>query len=332
MGQEFIDAITIAAVKIMRVFPKVKGGTQIVKLISLRFKDLYTAGAKSSFVWLLGEYCKKIDDAGKILEHFTKNYFTQPVEVQLRILNSGIKMYLFEIEPIDSVMSELLQLISDKSTNPDLRDRGYIYWRLLFKDNEKSKEIIFNEQEAVHIDHSLSTEEIDKAKRMIRLGGLVSGILGKEPEDLFKGKESIVHRANVELDTENIVQHVEPEPETDIPRAKNVDLMNETTHEEKPKETPKLGNPNQKKEARNEVNLLDLDFEEPPKKAMPEPKKQAVKEENLFEEDVEEDLFEGVADDLSGQFVSMPEEVTDSNNRILLPRRRKEKQAKQVCL
>lgn len=67
-------------------------------------------------------------------------------------------MYLLQIEPIDSVMSELIQSISDKSTNPDLRDRGYIYWRLLYKDDEKAKEIIFNEQQAVEVDVKFTKE------------------------------------------------------------------------------------------------------------------------------------------------------------------------------
>lgn len=205
-GADLLDSITISSCKIMRVFPKVKGGTQIVKVISGRFKELFSAEAKASYIWLLGEYCKRVENSGHILEHFTKSYFSQPAEIQLRILSTGIKMYLFQIEPMDTVMSELIQKISEKSTNSDLRDRGYIYWRLLYKDDEKAKEIIFNEPQAMEVNTKFSKEQIEEAKRNLKLGGKVTGILGKSVDELFKGKESVT-RVALELDSEVIVKH-----------------------------------------------------------------------------------------------------------------------------
>ena len=131
-GSELFNDIAIGAAVIIRSFPKVKGGTDIVKAISKIYKSLWDQEAKVAFIWLLGEYCEKVDDSGPILEHFSTNFFSQTSAVQLQVLNSGIKMYLNEIPPIDEVLQSLLQQISDKSTSPDLRDRGYIYWRLLF--------------------------------------------------------------------------------------------------------------------------------------------------------------------------------------------------------
>jgi len=329
----------------MRVFPKVKGGTQIVKLIAARYKDLFSAEAKASFIWLLGEYCKRIDNAGHILEHFTKTYFTQPHEVQLRILSTGIKMYLFQIEPIDSVMSELIQSISDKCTNPDLRDRGYIYWRLLYKDDEKAKEIIFNEPQAVEVDTKFSKEIIEEAKRNLKLGGKISGILNRKPEELFKGKESVVRAPNVELDSEVIVKSdAQPTPqqaEQPAAQADDFDILDSvpvTPVDNAVKSLPKVqatpaplpvaqpkskigappgqSSPTQKK---MEFDLLDFDGAggSTPANA-PQPsssKKPQQMEENLFEDEVdnnqqEEDLFEGVEDTIEDyKFLSMPEEV-----------------------
>ena len=336
-GADYLDSICIASVKIMRVFPKVKGGTQIVKLIAERFKDLFSTEAKSSFIWLLGEYCKRIENAGPILEHFTKSYFSQPADVQLRILSTGIKMYLYQIEPIDSVMSDLIQSISDKSTNPDLRDRGYIYWRLLYKDDEKAKEIIFNEPQAVEVDVKFTKEQIQEAREMLKKGGRISGILNMQPEELFKGKESI-NRGNVELDAEVILTN-DQKTSADVPEEKeektygNDDLLgqNDFTTEppaptkaktspqklilkdDPPKDSTPSSTPNTKekkkigpptgskpqKQASKEVNLLDLDFGSPEDPPAQKPSQTPIGPKQS-EDDMEENLFdeEGQEEDL----------------------------------
>lgn len=348
LGADYVDTITISAVKIMRVFPKVKGGTQIVKLIADRFKDLFSTDAKASFIWLLGEYCKRIENSGQILEHFTKTYFTQHPEVQMRILSTGVKMYLFQIEPIDSVMTELIQSISDKSTNPDLRDRAYIYWRLLYKDDEKAKEIIFNEQKAVEVDVRVSSEQVEEAKRMLRLGGRISGILARKSEELFKDKEVVVRRGNLDLDSEVMVKGTEekqdspsasktgspPKQETKPVQKpaqadeNDFDILGDRLPQpapqdsKKPASTNKLSAPpGQSKKPEKEMNLLDMDFDSAPtptnqgsfspqEHIQASVKKPQQIEENLFDDqDQEEDLFEGQDDIPDQKFISMTEEV-----------------------
>lgn len=345
-GMELIEAITISCVKIVRVFPKVKGGTQIVTLISQRYKELYSAEAKASYIWLLGEYCERIDKAGGveksglILENFTKSYFTQPAEVQQRILSTGIKMYLLQIEPIDSVMGDLIQSISDKSTNPDLRDRGYIYWRMLYKDDDQyqqAKKIVFNDIQAVEVDTKVSETRIEEARQNLRYGGRVSAVLNRPPEDLFKGKE-FVARGTVELDSEVIVGPVQPgttttpaQPAPQDPKsAEPVQNVKEVKQAgASPAGGKKIGSPDKVAttpggtKKNTEFNLLDFDITSAPEEnkvpVYPEHsngvssnKKPTNQEENLFEDDApEEDLFNDAPTTSAGlKFIPMPEEVT----------------------
>ena len=42
-------------------------------------------------------------------------------------------------------MWQVLGLATSGSTDPDLRDRGYIYWRLLSSDPEKAKVVVLSE-------------------------------------------------------------------------------------------------------------------------------------------------------------------------------------------
>lgn len=40
------------------------------------------------------------------------------------------------------MITQVLQMATDESDNPDLRNRGYIYWRMLSENPEEAKAII----------------------------------------------------------------------------------------------------------------------------------------------------------------------------------------------
>jgi vesicle coat complex subunit len=201
-GSELFNDIAIGAAVIIRSFPKVKGGTDIVKCLSKIYKSLWDQEAKVAFIWLLGEYCEKVEDSGTILEHFSGNFFSQTSAVQLQVLNSGIKMYLNEIPPIDEVLQSLLQQISDKSTSPDLRDRGYIYWRLLFQSPEKASEVVFNDIPPILIEED--EDDMDLINQLIKKGGSVSSHLGFMLNTIFTKKVNAINRGEVQVDSEYI--------------------------------------------------------------------------------------------------------------------------------
>ena len=132
------------------------------------------------------------------------------------MLNSGIKMYLNEISPIDEVLQTLLQQISDKSTSPDLRDRGYIYWRLLFQNAEKASEVVFNDIPPILIEEE--EEDLELAEKLIRNGGSVSSHLGRMLSSVFTKKVSAINRGEVEVDSEFITNDkLQTEPVTNLP-------------------------------------------------------------------------------------------------------------------
>jgi hypothetical protein len=111
-------------------------------------------------------------------------------------------MYLNEIPPIDEVLQSLLQQISDKSTSPDLRDRGYIYWRLLFQSPEKASEVVFNDIPPIQIEEDEDDQEL--LMNLIRKGGSVSSHLGYLLSSIFTKKVSAINRGEVEVDSEYI--------------------------------------------------------------------------------------------------------------------------------
>lgn len=61
------------------------------------------------------------------------------VQVQLQLLTATVKLFLKK--PTDNVQ-RMIQLVlscaTNETDNPDLRDRAYVYWRLLSTDPEVS--------------------------------------------------------------------------------------------------------------------------------------------------------------------------------------------------
>ncbi len=61
------------------------------------------------------------------------------------------------------MVKKVLVLITEESENPDLRDRGYIYWRLLHTDPDAAKKIVLADRPAISdMSYTLDSNLIDK--------------------------------------------------------------------------------------------------------------------------------------------------------------------------
>lgn len=57
--------------------------------------------------------------------------FHPPSQVQLQVLVATVKIFLKMPEGNDGLLQHVLKMCAEESDNPDLRDRAYLYWRLL---------------------------------------------------------------------------------------------------------------------------------------------------------------------------------------------------------
>ncbi|CAD8078320.1 unnamed protein product [Paramecium sonneborni] len=62
--------------------------------------------------------------------------------VQLQLLTSGVKLYIKYPSLCSALIQQLINSAKD-SFNPDVRDRTYIYWRLLSTDPEAVRNLVF---------------------------------------------------------------------------------------------------------------------------------------------------------------------------------------------
>ena len=73
-----------------------------------------------------------------LIRIFTKN-FRLIHQVQLQLLTGIVKLFLKRPSETQELVQQVLSLATQDSDNPDLRDRGYIYWRLLSTDPAAAK-------------------------------------------------------------------------------------------------------------------------------------------------------------------------------------------------
>ena len=145
-----IQEVVIVASKILRRFPKKFEG--LVKDIMNQMDRIDEPESKSAFIWILGEYSHKIEDAYKKLQVFIDDFENQNTSVCLQILTSAVKMFIKDSDECEEMVMNVLHLASETSANPDLRDRGYIYWRMLSTDPTRTKEVVLAKRPEVNED------------------------------------------------------------------------------------------------------------------------------------------------------------------------------------
>jgi AP-1 complex subunit beta-1 len=86
-----------------------------------------------------GEYAERIDNADELLDSFLETFADENLQVQLQLLTAVVKLFLKRPQGTQELVQKVLALSTQESDNPDLRDRGYIYWRLLLTDPAAAK-------------------------------------------------------------------------------------------------------------------------------------------------------------------------------------------------
>lgn len=100
--------------------------------------------AKASMIWIIGEYAERIESADELLETFLESFPEEASMVQLQLLTATVKLFLKRpTETVQKMISLVLSCATNDTDNPDLRDRAYVYWRLLSTDPEVSLSLPF---------------------------------------------------------------------------------------------------------------------------------------------------------------------------------------------
>lgn len=126
--------IAIVAKNILRRYPN-----QYIDLVRVLMENVELMDepeSKAAIAWMLGQHCKDIPHCETLLAGFVDSFLEDSTEVQNAVLTASVKQYLcFPKESEDLVLS-VLKLVTEEANNPDLRQRGFFYWKLLSADKE----------------------------------------------------------------------------------------------------------------------------------------------------------------------------------------------------
>ena len=151
----------------------------IIKDIYKCLKNLDDNRARESMVWIIGEYNSRIENAFDLLSSFLASFREEEPNVQIQILNAIVKHYL-NSQDNDELITKVLQIATEETDNPDLRDRAFIYWRLVFADIELAKKVVLNDKPPISEDSGIVEPEL--LEKLIQNMSFVASIYYKAPE------------------------------------------------------------------------------------------------------------------------------------------------------
>ena len=154
-----VQEAVIVTKDIFRRYPQRYEG--IISTLCENLESLDEPEAKASMIWIIGEYADQIENADELLETFLESFNDETASVQLQLVTAAVKLFLKQpsSQRGHDMVQKALGLATDDATftNPDLRDRGFVYWRLLSADPEAAKAVVLAEKPTIADD----TDKID---------------------------------------------------------------------------------------------------------------------------------------------------------------------------
>ncbi|CAG9937068.1 unnamed protein product [Clonostachys rosea f. rosea IK726] len=140
--------------------------------------------AKAAMVWVIGQYADRIDNSDALLEDFLFNFAEEPVEVQLALLTATVKLFIQRPTKGQELVPKVLKWATEETDNPDLRDRAYMYWRLLSTDIKAAEQIVMGEKPPI----TAESERLDNAtlEEMCLNVGTLATIYLKPVQTVFR--------------------------------------------------------------------------------------------------------------------------------------------------
>lgn len=136
-----------ATVVIRNIFRKYPNQYEsIIGTLCEHLDSLDEPEAKAAMVWVIGQYADRIENSEALLEDFLYSFSEEPVEVQLALLTATVKLFIQRPTKGQELVPKVLKWATEETDNPDLRDRAYMYWRLLSTDLNAAKRIVMGEK------------------------------------------------------------------------------------------------------------------------------------------------------------------------------------------
>ncbi|ORX71492.1 Adaptor protein complex beta subunit [Linderina pennispora] len=135
--------------------------------------------ARAAMIWIIGQYADRIDNSDEVLDTFLDTFLEETGEVQLALLTAIVKLFIMRPSAGQELVPKVLKWATEEVDSPDIRDRGFIYWRLLSTDPELARTVVLSDKPEI----TAEAEKIDMPllEELLLQVGTLSAIYRKPP-------------------------------------------------------------------------------------------------------------------------------------------------------
>jgi hypothetical protein len=121
---------------------------------------------KCALLWILGEYGEVIEDAPYILEPLFDGFLDESSgAVKLEMLTASMKLFFTRAPEMQKMLGRLLKTAIQESTDPDVRDRALLYYRLLEVSPDEARRVVCTSKAVV--EKFREEDDADAKERLI---------------------------------------------------------------------------------------------------------------------------------------------------------------------
>ncbi|KAL8243773.1 hypothetical protein R6Q59_010031 [Mikania micrantha] len=150
-----VQEATVVIKNIFRKYPNQY--ESIISTVISQVDELDEPEAKAAIIWIIGQYADRIENADSLLQDYLSTFHEEPIEVQLALLTATVKLFIQRPTKGSQLVPQVLKWCTEETDDPDLRDRGFMYWRLLSTDPATAKSIVMGTKPAI----SAENEKLD---------------------------------------------------------------------------------------------------------------------------------------------------------------------------
>ena len=253
-----IQEAIIGLKDIFRRYPNTFEGAMAI--INENLRTLDDPEAKAALIWIIGEYSDRIEGAENQLIKFIDNLKEEPYVIQINILDSATKTFLkCQSEESYNILNQVFDFCTKECEDPDVRERGYMYYRLMSIDPQIANKIIVNEKPRINEDVSGFDDNL-LSILMDNLGTL-STIYEKPPEAFVKKTKEKFFEEDNEGEYEESQFNLNDEDNIDNIKNKEVKhnkINNKEINNNNDNITTNVNTNQQQKINNNNIDLLDL--------------------------------------------------------------------------
>ncbi|EFY89266.1 beta-adaptin [Metarhizium acridum] len=177
-----VQEVIVVVKDILRKYPGYEG---VIPTLCEHIDELDEPEARGSLIWIVGEYAEKISNADQILESFVEGFMEEFTQTQLQILTAVVKLFLKKPSNTQGLVQKVLQAATAEKDNPDIRDRAYVYWRLLSGDLDVAKNIVLSQKPTIST--TMTTLPPSLLEQLLSELSTLASVYHKPPES-FVGK------------------------------------------------------------------------------------------------------------------------------------------------